>query len=559
MTNFNLSAYAELAAVVGNRNVSTEDFITFSHDWVGLGALGGEDSLLGNPPGAVVLPGSTDEVAQVIKICNKYKIKFKAHSTGFGALSGVYTKGAVSIDLRRMNSLEIDAKCRMAIIEPYATAGELLAESIKHHLMCHIIGAGPMHSPLASAAAFAGVGTPGNHTGNNSRNLLSLEWVTPEGEIVRIGSSASGAGWFTGEGPGPGFRGIIRGLVGTAGGLGVFTKIGIKLYPWAGPQRLEWVGQHPQRGIMPPRNFELYQLGWENWSCVADATHHFQKSRIVTFITRVPPNGIGNMLNATNDEYYRDIQENKVAALARAENATGWTVMLMAWSAVELAWKKKVLENILQYTAGWKVSINDYEKSILTANFFTSIYIARFIRMGDAVTISLGILESSALIPDVVQRAEQDIAGENRPGGSLLETETEQSWMWVSEGRHFWAENNPVSSRFSKKGRLSVLLFILSSFTRNEKSPVGVSFFICGDATDLFGSKLGGVHKWMRRVKNLWDPHDLSASNGYISAQPFDGARIAPILKFFLARSWLRRLLIHFASISENKKYKSSK
>lgn len=237
--------YADLAAIVGEENISDDPAFLASHDWHDLG--GTPLVLQGKLPGAVIMPGSTEEVAAVVKACNRHGLPFKAHSTGFGGASGVATAGSLAVDLRRMNRLEIDAENRMAIIEPYVTAGELLAEAMRHNLMCHIIGAGPIHSPLASAAAFMGVGVPGNHTGNNARNLLSLEWVTPEGEIVRIGSSASEAGWFTGDGPGPGFRGMIRGITGTSGGLGIFTRIGYKLYPWAGPAKLEWTGQHPDR------------------------------------------------------------------------------------------------------------------------------------------------------------------------------------------------------------------------------------------------------------------------------------------------------------------------
>ena len=36
-----------------------------------------------------------------------------------------------------------------------------------------------------------------------------MEWVTPEGEIVRTGSLGSGDGWFCSEGPGPSVRGIM--------------------------------------------------------------------------------------------------------------------------------------------------------------------------------------------------------------------------------------------------------------------------------------------------------------------------------------------------------------
>ena len=38
---------------------------------------------------AVILPASTEEVQSIVKICNKYKIKFKAAST-FGCLGPIF-------------------------------------------------------------------------------------------------------------------------------------------------------------------------------------------------------------------------------------------------------------------------------------------------------------------------------------------------------------------------------------------------------------------------------------------------------------------------------------
>ena len=75
--------------------------------------------------------------------------------------------------------------------------------------------------------------------GGNAENVLGMEWVTPEGEIVRTGSLGSGDGWFCSEGPGPSVRGICRGALGSRGGLGVYTKCAVKLGPQLRSQT-EW-------------------------------------------------------------------------------------------------------------------------------------------------------------------------------------------------------------------------------------------------------------------------------------------------------------------------------
>lgn len=535
------AVYAGLEAIVGPSHVSEDDHVLASHDWFGLGADPTARTLIGKPPGAVVQPASTEEVAEVVKLCNRHGIRFKAHSTGYGNYSGTGTPGSVSIDLRRMNRLEIDVPNRMAVIEPYVTAGQLMSAAMKHQLMCHIIGAGPLHSPLASATAMAGVGVPGNHTGNNGRNLLALEWVSPEGEIVRIGSIGSDVGWFTGEGPGPGFRGVLRGLMGTQGGFGVFTRIGYKLYPWAGPPRLEWTGAHPQRGVRVPERFALHHVVFDRWEDMADAVHHLHASKVATIFARTPPAGLTAMCTATTREHYEAYTSRQLPEIATARHEKNWSIVLMAWSDEELQWKEAVLQSIVERTRARKLPLPPEIHATTLANLLTSVYVARFMRMGSAATISLGVLDSSALLPKAIEVGYEAMGDQLRPGGKLLESDSDHQWMWASEGRHFWTENNPTANRFDPRSNGAAVEFILRSFLLGEQKPVGITGFLQGPAGDLFGPGLGHVNRWMRRVKNAWDPRDLSDSRSFTTPRPEGLAKVWPVLKHTLFHPRLRR------------------
>lgn len=532
--------YAELATIVGDANLSEDDHVVASHDWFGLGAEPTSKTLLGKPPGAVVMPDSTEQVAAIIKACNRHDVKFKAHSTGYGNYAGVGTLGSVSIDLRRMNRLEIDPVNRMAVIEPYATAGQLMSEALKHHLMCHIIGAGPIHSPLASATSFAGVGVPANHTSNNSRNLLSAEWVTPEGEIVRIGSAGSGDGWFTGEGPGPGFRGMVRGIFGAAGGLGVFTRIGYKLYPWAGPAKLEWTGVHPQRGLRLPEHFACHQIAWQRWEDAAAGTHHLFHSKCATLIARTPPTGIASMLSPTNRDHYEAFNNGRLPEVATDDAGKGWSLMLMAWSAEELAWKEAALASILLRTGGRQVAMAPEHASLMAANLITSLYVARFSRTATAAAVSLGVLDSPAMLPQVIRDGAEAIGTATRAGGPMIESAPDHNWMWTNEGRHFWTENNPPGNRYSPKSMGSLVELMLYTFFKGEREPRGITFFLMGPFSELFGPKMGQAQQWMRRVKNTWDPKNLSDSKAFLGPQPEGPAKVWPLLRNTLFRPAFR-------------------
>ena len=99
--------------------------------------------------------------------------------------------------------LEINEKDQYAVIEPYVIGATLQAEAMKVGLNATMIGAGSSCSPLASACANGGPSPFANYGGLLKENLLSFEWVTPTGEIVRSGSLGSGLGWFCDDGRDP--------------------------------------------------------------------------------------------------------------------------------------------------------------------------------------------------------------------------------------------------------------------------------------------------------------------------------------------------------------------
>ena len=97
------AAYKEIEQIVGAENITADEQICDTY----------AQHLFHRPdpqlwvlrPAAVVLPGSTEEVSGLSKYANKYKIKYKAHSTGYGAHNGATSPDCVLVDLRRMNRL----------------------------------------------------------------------------------------------------------------------------------------------------------------------------------------------------------------------------------------------------------------------------------------------------------------------------------------------------------------------------------------------------------------------------------------------------------------------
>jgi len=74
------SFYKALEGVVGAQNISEEPAILDSYAWRS-GMFAGMVKFMPRFE-AVVLPKDTEEVQAIVKLCNRYKIRFKASSTG---------------------------------------------------------------------------------------------------------------------------------------------------------------------------------------------------------------------------------------------------------------------------------------------------------------------------------------------------------------------------------------------------------------------------------------------------------------------------------------------
>jgi len=317
---------------------------------------------------AVLLPAKTEEVQAIVRLCNKYKIKYKAASTFWTSRANISDDYAITLDMRRMDRiLEINRKDQYAVIEPYVIGSTLQAEAMKVGLNTTIIGAGSSCSPLASACANGGPSPFALYGGLLRENLLAFEWVMPTGEILRSGSQGQGLGWFCDDGPGPGMRGLIMAGQGSMGALGVFTKCAIKLFPWPGPPDFPTEGITPAyRSVLPP-NIQGHTVCWSSWEGYANGLYRIWDSGISGYYSHrqytmfgrdlkaamikilTDPNGTLNDLesllkdpdlNRQNEEMKRDFQ-----------------IVLAGMTNRDIAWQEKVLDKILAETGGCKASL----------------------------------------------------------------------------------------------------------------------------------------------------------------------------------------------------------
>ena len=372
--------YAAFEAVVGKNNISQDPGVlqTYRCKASQSSAHYGPYNHITPMPQAVILPGSTKEVQGVVRLCNKYKIEFKASTTFWSAHGYISSDNAVQLDMRRMKNFTIDPKNMVAQIEPYVIGATLQAEAMKYGLTCNIPGVGCSSSTLASTSGWTGGGPISVFAGVNYENFLCAEWVLPTGDIVYSGTAGAGGDWSCGEGPGPSLRACFKGSTGQTGDFGVCTRISVKLSPWPGPKYLPSTGYAPVYLADLPENFRAYCICFPNWDSWAKAVMKINDNYIL-YIGHRQFSMFGNkvkgaMLKIITDQ---DLQLCDLPALMEDPETDKFNksiaieayIVLAGFTPDDLAWKEAALDEILKEFGGWKDEWfleKDHENYLLT-------------------------------------------------------------------------------------------------------------------------------------------------------------------------------------------------
>lgn len=172
----------------------------------------------------LVKPSSEQEVAEIVNICNKYKIPITPRGGGSGVSGGASPiNGGLVLSTENLNKIiEINALDKIVIVES-GVVTDALCKAVEEKGLYFPV------KPSSSFASFIGGNIAENSASINSLKygsikdyVLNLQVVLPNGELIWTGANTSKNS--TG-------LNLTQLFVGSEGILGIITKVVLRLIP----------------------------------------------------------------------------------------------------------------------------------------------------------------------------------------------------------------------------------------------------------------------------------------------------------------------------------------
>jgi glycolate oxidase subunit GlcD len=175
------------------------------------------------PPRAVILPQDTQQMAAVLRVLARERMRVVPRGAGTGLSGGALAlNGAVVVGTARMNRiLSIDPESRIARVQPGVINAALTAAARAHGLY---YAPDPSSQSACTLGGNVAENSGGPHClkyGVTSRYITGLTVVLQDGEVLRLGGAER-------EAPGYDLVGL---LVGSEGCFAVTTEIEARLLP----------------------------------------------------------------------------------------------------------------------------------------------------------------------------------------------------------------------------------------------------------------------------------------------------------------------------------------
>lgn len=522
-------AYRTLEDIVGPEYITQDPGIrdTYNQVWGNKLVF---DSKISTRPGAVVLPGSAEEVQAIVRACNRHKITFKPFSSGFEIVStSLVSENSILLDLKRMDKIiDIDTKNMHAVVEPYVSIFRLEMELAKHGLYVGTVSAGPEAGVIATSCCHFGSGTTQVFTGGLGRNVLGCEWVLPTGEVVRMGSAEAGNGWFSADGPGFGLRGIMRGHSGANGGNGVITKVSHKLYPWYGPAEWELAGPLPAVKQLEkiPDGYKMFVVSFPSTEHAYDALREVGQAEIAFAVMQFTD---GVIPSESNDDFWAKLQEILKDMPEDAPNFgdLSLAIIIAGNTKREMDYKEKSIFEVCKKWGGYLVPhLND--PNLLVLHFQLMIWSFGTVRLMFRPCSEFYITPCTDATEDMIKLQRKAAVETITPyleEGTLMTIPVigfHLPYENYSTGSHI--ENISLYDPYDDESLAGIRGLITETFDPKGKFKSfgvpclggGLQIEPVSHVNQQWGPMYDNYDVWLRKIKEMLDPNNLGDWSAYV-------------------------------------------
>jgi hypothetical protein len=134
-------------------------------------------------PRYVVLPGTREEVAAIIRLANELGLPYAVRGNGGSVFGFVFSEGIV-LDMQRMRGIVIDKDNWSAAVGPGVTSFELQEEAFRHGL--RVNAAEPAATVCGNIVCTGTFSTWSYAYGTAADGFINMEFVNARGEIFRL-------------------------------------------------------------------------------------------------------------------------------------------------------------------------------------------------------------------------------------------------------------------------------------------------------------------------------------------------------------------------------------
>src|ERR1700716_3896271 len=182
-----------------------------------------DGSIEGAMPDAIVLPSSSEQVAEVIFAAARHRIPVVPRGAGTGLSGGAgRINGGIALQMSRMRRIiEIDTVAQTAVVEPGVVNLELSVVAAQHGLFYAPDPASQKSCTIGGNAAENSGGPHCLYYGVTTNHVTGLEVVFADGTVA----------WLGGDAPDRVGLDLLGVMVGSEGTLGTITRIKVRLLP----------------------------------------------------------------------------------------------------------------------------------------------------------------------------------------------------------------------------------------------------------------------------------------------------------------------------------------